>query len=98
MVKWMKLGLVVGVGLMAVGSLASCSVFDDGFISTVDDMVASGQLTSERGGEIIAAYMEWARVAAENGLWNTMLVGAGSVVAAYTGINLFPGKKIKNPS
>jgi len=96
--KMMKWGLVAGASLIAASAVMSCSAFDDAFISTVDDMVAGGQLTSEQGGQIIQAYLDWARVASENGLLNTLMVGAGSVLAAYTGINLWPGKKIKNPS
>lgn len=96
--KMMKWGLGCGVAMIVLSAVSACTMFDDAFINTIDGMVEGGQLTAEQGGAIIQAYLDWARQAVDNGVVNTLLTVAGSVVAAYTGINLFPGKKIKNPA
>jgi len=84
--------------LVVVIGLAGCSAASDAFIATVQMMVEEGSISPIQGQEMISAFLEYSQQVSQQGLWNTVLVGLGSVVAAYTGINLFPGKKIKNPS
>ncbi len=87
----------VGVALCIAGVISSCSVGREGLLEVTNQMVQDGLLTPEEGAKFVTAIMEWASQQTSSSLWDTLLTVAGSVLFAYTGINLFPGKRIRNP-
>lgn len=92
----MKTVVAVGIAFLGMLLLVSCSATHEAFIGIVNQMVADGKITPEQGQAMIAAFLEWQRVAGGYEWWELILTGLGSALSAWLGINFFPGKRISN--